>query len=639
MEKRVSMVLLLMAVFVLSDVADGKAKARATLSGIDRKLKLLNKPAVKSIKSEDGDIIDCVDIHKQPAFDHPALRNHKIQMRPSFDLPTEKLDRRNESSQPVIQQTWQKSGSCPEGTVPIRRIRKQDLLRAASLEQFGTKPPNILSASNKTDIKNIIFPPSINNTKLQIMSSINRSSAIMTTVGHNYVGAQGDINVRNPIVDLLDDYTTGQIWLKAGPGDNFESIEAGWAVNPKLYGDNETRLFAYWSLDSYKTTGCIDITCPGFVQTNPKLALGVGLRPNSGSGFLPIAIHLDTNKGNWWLKIGDKYEVAVGYWPKGIFEYLSHSATTVEWGGEVYSQNVKKGPPHTRTQMGSGSFGQTLERFAASILHVRIIDDSLQVKYPESVGTGSDEEYCYGAFNYVHGNNVEPVFFFGGPGQNPLCICICLQWAVLATRVRCCLKFSADKLGHPSIKVKDHSEDGDIINCVDIYKQPAFDHPALRNHKIQVNRGLYGDILTRLFVYWTKDTYRTTGCFNLTCNGFVQTSSQVALGASLGPYSVVLGPQYHITFGTYLDLQGHWWLKIGDNIIGYWPTALFDQLQQSASLVGWGGEVYSENVKSSPHTNTEMGSGSFAQTRYGSACFISNMRIQDANSMLILRKW
>ena len=50
MEKRVSMVLLLMAVLVLSDVADGKAKARATLSGIDRKLKLLNKPAVKSIK-------------------------------------------------------------------------------------------------------------------------------------------------------------------------------------------------------------------------------------------------------------------------------------------------------------------------------------------------------------------------------------------------------------------------------------------------------------------------------------------------------------------------------------------------------------------------------------------------------------
>ncbi|KAJ6745681.1 PROTEIN putative (DUF239)-RELATED-RELATED [Salix koriyanagi] len=28
---------------------------------------------------------DCIDIYKQPAFDHPALRNHTIQMAPSYD--------------------------------------------------------------------------------------------------------------------------------------------------------------------------------------------------------------------------------------------------------------------------------------------------------------------------------------------------------------------------------------------------------------------------------------------------------------------------------------------------------------------------------------------------------------------------
>ncbi|KAK7813939.1 hypothetical protein CFP56_004133, partial [Quercus suber] len=46
---------------------------------IQRKLKRLNKPALKTIKSPDGDIIDCVDIKKQPAFDHPLLKNHTIQ--------------------------------------------------------------------------------------------------------------------------------------------------------------------------------------------------------------------------------------------------------------------------------------------------------------------------------------------------------------------------------------------------------------------------------------------------------------------------------------------------------------------------------------------------------------------------------
>uniref|UniRef100_A0A0D3CIJ5 Neprosin activation peptide domain-containing protein n=1 Tax=Brassica oleracea var. oleracea TaxID=109376 RepID=A0A0D3CIJ5_BRAOL len=42
-------------------------------------LKRLNKHALISIKTVDGDIIDCVPIHSQPAFDHPLLRNHTIQ--------------------------------------------------------------------------------------------------------------------------------------------------------------------------------------------------------------------------------------------------------------------------------------------------------------------------------------------------------------------------------------------------------------------------------------------------------------------------------------------------------------------------------------------------------------------------------
>jgi len=32
------------------------------------------------------------------------------------------------------------------------------------------------------------------------------------------------------------------------------------------------------------------------------------------------------------------------------------------------------------------------------------------------------------------------------------------------------------------------SPDGDIIDCIPISKQPAFDHPFLKDHKIQVQR-------------------------------------------------------------------------------------------------------------------------------------------------------
>ena len=59
-------------------------------------------------------------------------------MRPSFIFPYES------SHLPVTSQTWQKSGSCPEGSVPIRRVGRQELLRAASLDHFGRdgRPPS-----------------------------------------------------------------------------------------------------------------------------------------------------------------------------------------------------------------------------------------------------------------------------------------------------------------------------------------------------------------------------------------------------------------------------------------------------------------------------------------------------------------
>lgn len=45
----------------------------------------------------------------------------------------------NESFRSIPFQTWQRSGSCPEGTIPIRRVQKQDLLRTNSIDDFGKK--------------------------------------------------------------------------------------------------------------------------------------------------------------------------------------------------------------------------------------------------------------------------------------------------------------------------------------------------------------------------------------------------------------------------------------------------------------------------------------------------------------------
>lgn len=70
--------LLVLASTVSSFGLDNESIYKENDLEIERKLEMLNKPAIKSIQSEDGDVIECVDIYKQPSLDHPALKNHKI---------------------------------------------------------------------------------------------------------------------------------------------------------------------------------------------------------------------------------------------------------------------------------------------------------------------------------------------------------------------------------------------------------------------------------------------------------------------------------------------------------------------------------------------------------------------------------
>ncbi|WJX35342.1 hypothetical protein P8452_23349 [Trifolium repens] len=410
--------LLLWVFFALCTLFVLKVEARAYSSSFEReieaKLKLLNKPAVKSIKSEDGDIIDCVDIYKQPAFDHPALKNHTIQRIPSFLLESQSSSTSTTNASTEVYQTWKKSGSCPKGTVPIRRTKKEDLLRASSLDRFGKKPlePNIT---------NLPFPNHDANIDDVASSMINRSDAHLATVGENFIGATANINIWNPRVDRPEDFTTAQIWLKAANGLEVETIEAGWAVNPKLYGDDSTRLFIYWTKDSYKSTGCFDLTCHGFVQIATEFAIGSNLAPYSRPFNQQYEINIglfQDDDGNWWLRV--KGNTIVGYWPKEMLGNLGHSATLVQWGGQVYSYKVKNTPPHTGTEMGSGEEASGKFGFACYMSDVRIKDYSKSLKYPAYVTTFAAEPYCYSALNDVHYGKY-PVFYFGGPGRNRYC--------------------------------------------------------------------------------------------------------------------------------------------------------------------------------------------------------------------------
>ncbi|VVB17154.1 unnamed protein product [Arabis nemorensis] len=387
---------------------------------IDMILTTLNKPALKTIKSEDGDIIDCVDIYKQPAFDHPDLKNHKIQMEPSVEFVSKKTNSPKNNSKPVISQIWTKSGRCPAGTIPIRRVSRADIIRASSPSQFGRKTPHVYNFLDKAyQHKSNI---SLTAEKISKPHPKDRSEAVLLEVGRNYIGAISDINVWNPSGVQAGDYSSAQIWLLAGVVDVFETIEAGWVVNPQVFGDSRTRLFTYWTKDSYKKTGCFNLLCSGFVQTSTHYSLGATIYPVSTTSHkqydITVAIFLDPNSGNWWMSTQD---IIFGYWPGKLFRSINRRATAVQWGGEVHSRNVRQ-KPHTKTPMGSGAWASSLRGKACYHTNIRIKDYSMQIKHPEFLSESSDEYNCYSTKRHRYENETQPFFYFGGPGRNSRCL-------------------------------------------------------------------------------------------------------------------------------------------------------------------------------------------------------------------------
>ncbi|XP_052176659.1 uncharacterized protein LOC127790962, partial [Diospyros lotus] len=212
----------------------------------------------------------------------------------------------------------------------------------------------------------------------------------------------------------------------------------------------------------------------------------------------------------------------------------------------------------------------------------------------------------------------------------------------------------------PSIKSTIQSEEGEVIDCVDIYKQPAFDHPLTNdlqyaqisqkagiyhgakatinvwNPKIEagaggeysishvsvlsmdirasppglnfveagwiVSPGMFNDTRTRFFAYWTTDNSLTTGCFNLNCPGFVQTTQKFAMGSAIEPLSIYDGPSYNIAMAIYKPMGG--------------------------TYVTWGGEIINSR-SAEHHTATQMGSGHFPGEGYRKASYFGKLKVID----------
>ncbi|KAI3927146.1 hypothetical protein MKX01_029914 [Papaver californicum] len=336
----------------------------------------MNRAIIKTIKVETDEIIDCYDIHRQPSLNHP--------------FSYRKIMKSDNSKTLQLKQTWHKYGSCPEGTIPIRRKGKY-------------YNPTVLRKHN--DVTD------------------GHEYAIVEVDG-NFLGAQAKINVWKPVTETPDEISISQIWIAAGEQENgnTNTIEAGLIVNQGRFHDAESRFFIYWTTDGYRNTGCYNLLCDGFVQTASNVVLGSHFNEmstfNGSQRDVSVNIHKDQSSGNWWVQL---LGTPVGYYPSSLFNELSKMATRVQWGGEI--TNWRSNGRHTSTQMGSGHFPSEGHFKTSSYFSwIQVVDKNNMTKDPENVEKFVTNPDCYDLeIDDRHYDTTGYGFYYGGPGYNDKC--------------------------------------------------------------------------------------------------------------------------------------------------------------------------------------------------------------------------
>ncbi|XP_023640698.1 uncharacterized protein LOC111831170 [Capsella rubella] len=317
------------------------------------------------------DDFDCVNIYKQPAFEHPLLKHHKI---PEQFLSNESRTR--------IYKYKINNQSCPKGTVPILRQRN------------GTE---------SIHLDTVEYP--------------GQHFATIETVldGSIYRGVEAGISVHNLTLQN-NQYSKSQIWLENGPRDQLNSIQVGWAVHPRLYGDSLARFTIYWTADGYKKTGCYNIKCPGFILVTREPWVGSVFDTSSIYGKQTVGFYAkiiqDGFTGNWALKVFDKL---IGYWPKELFTHLNKGASLVRYGGNTFTSLDGISPP-----MGNGHFPHINFKTTSHFLHVKVWNLKYQSVDIEDrkLRQYSDSYKCYRLMYWGYVKSIGVSFSFGGPGGN-----------------------------------------------------------------------------------------------------------------------------------------------------------------------------------------------------------------------------
>ncbi|KAF3540528.1 hypothetical protein F2Q69_00025018 [Brassica cretica] len=339
---------------------------------------------LKSFKIGENVTYDCIDIYMQSGLDHPLLKYHTIQMKPS-------VSRTELKSQIGINKVQKQKIPCPDGTIPVWRNTKE----------FTTNTQVL--AENHVHF----LSPDSPGTHLAGVRSLNGP----------YHGVEAWFKMFE--LDIAKDQASySQIYIGNGSNNEVNFISAGWMINPSIFGDGRTWTYGFWKGKDGK--GCYNTACPGFVQVSQTVPIVQPIDVPTGQFlWLHYSIHQDKNTGNWWITELGEPNIDIGYWPKELFNLLDNGAIMVGAGGVVQASRSGSSP-----EMGNGQLPNVNHPNDSAIFtNIEVLDSNyVQRKmnyFPTEVLLDSPK--CYGLTigkESIFRDLLGFYFNYGGPGGN-----------------------------------------------------------------------------------------------------------------------------------------------------------------------------------------------------------------------------
>lgn len=366
-----------------------------------------------SFVDSNGSVFDCIPVAQQPALrgkaapptapDIPHASAGTPAHLESADavrlLPVGARDVKQATSfvQAGGQDTHGNAVQVPDGTIPVRRVTIEEMARFQTLQHFFAKNP--LGAEAVPGASGSV-------------PATHRWAHGTQNVAN--LGGHSRINIWQPTIGPGQVFSLSQHWyVGSSAAGATQTVEVGLQVYPAKYNRAQPTFFIYWTADNYNKTGCYNLDCSAFVQTNKNWAIGGAVGPNSVYGGaqyeLEIAAYL--SGGHWWIYVnGTAGSNAIGYYPASQYGTgsLATHANLIDYGGEVVGTNTFPG-------MGSSHFaaeGWTKACFQRQVQY-----------YPQGGGTVDASlspqqawPKCYTAIVSKYNPAWSETLWYGGPG-------------------------------------------------------------------------------------------------------------------------------------------------------------------------------------------------------------------------------